>query len=190
MSILITDKISSGVATTLGLTGSLSVSSGVTFARLLVKNDTNLNGGFSTLQGGGGGGVTISFARLNVAGLCAGALALGGNFASCTEQPTLATHLVRKDYIDNISIGVAQSQQAEAGLVRVAGETYTNPSATKPIFVTIGGTTVAAVTIEVGGVIIFKYPVTNAPFPVCFIVPPLTTYKYSGSTPSSWSELS
>ena len=49
MSMLITNKISSGVATTLGLTGSLSVSSGVTFARLVVQNDTNLNGGFSTI---------------------------------------------------------------------------------------------------------------------------------------------
>lgn len=185
MSMLITNKINSGGSATLGLTGSLSVSSGVTFARLVVQQDTNLNGGFRTT----GTGTTINFnGTVNVAGLCAGALALGVNFASCTEQPTLATHLVRKDYIDNISIGVAQSQQA--GLVRVAGETYTNPSATKPIFVTIGGTTVAAVSIEVGGVIIFKYPATNAPFPVCFIVPPLQSYKYSGSAPASWSELS
>ena len=111
-----------------------------------------------------------------------------------------ALYMVRKDWVDALSIGVGQTWAAfgisatnTPSTNRYGNKQFTN-STGRPIMVAITATTVAAPSFLVNGTVISSYIATNRVHPFSFIVPVGGTYEYrttnaSVNDPVWWAEL-
>lgn len=178
-------------ASTVTIANNLTVSGLVTFeaGSLTVSGPSTLN----VLNAGG---------QLSVSA-AAGQQITTGLIVSQRTNPA-QTHLIRKDWVDNLAIGIGQTWAAftvvspasgskDATTQRWANASFTNNTG-RPIMVAITGTSVAAPSFILNGTYISSYISTNRAHPFSFIVPPLATYGYwttnaSATDPVWWAEL-
>lgn len=188
----------------LGISGGLI---GLTASTVTIANNLTVSG----LATFGAGSLTVSGpstlnalnagGQLNVSAV-AGQQITTGLIVSQRTNPT-QTHLIRKDWVDNLAIGVGQTWTAFAitspasgtntTTQRWANANFTN-STGRPIMVAITATSVAAPTFFVNTTLISSYIVTSRAHPFSFIVPVGATYRYqttnaSATDPVWWAEL-